>query len=601
KKSGVRGFDPEELRRVIRSFKEENNNEENSNNIEENAPVLRYPLVEGKAPTRGEDREITLLFTPLPAERRTLLLERLADLKILPDSRQGFPFSEAEHFCPVNRGTRIARLSRPANGEQGRNVYGALIPGLPGGGPELKLFRGLRQSGGLVTADTAGLLLARAAGPGPGGGFSVFWGTVIDYRDARVRVSISEDGMEAAGELSAELGPALPLTEDLVYRALAEAGVVMGISAEAVEYARRLAALKGRTTQTLARGVFPLAPGGMDIRWNIPVREGTRVPVSPGTILAVQRQAAESRDGFDVRGRTLKAEGTAAALHWDETIVLRESGGTAALCAAEGGELVLEGTELYISRLKEIRGDAGEAGGNLNFSGELRITGKVPPGFSAAAGANLFIGGAAESALISAGGKAVIIQGIRGNGRGVVRARTIDAAFAEGATLLAVEDIRLVSRCVDCTVKTNGRLVLSGRGAFLSGGVCRARRGISAAELGSPEGGATEVSFGQDYLIKDQIEAEERNLARLRSALLRAGSGAERDRLLKKQERHSLKLFALREKFDEHHDSAVTITGFIHPGVVIESHGRYYNITEQRRNAAFTFDEETGRIVERKP
>jgi uncharacterized protein (DUF342 family) len=258
----------------------------------------------------------------------------------------------------------------------------------------------------------------------------------------------------------------------------------------------------------------------------------------------------------------------------------------------------------------------GKETGNINFTGELRITGKVYPGYSVVGGKDVLIGGSVDAALVSAGGKAMIAQGINGGGKGVVRARnSFEAAFAENATLLAVEDIRLQSRCESCTVKTNGRVIIAGDGGKLSGGICKSRRGVSATELGADGLRRTEISFGQDYLIKDQIEAGEREIEKINSALgaielrrkkaLESGDSGlqsareEKVRLLKLREQCRLKVFTLRERFEEHHDSEIAIKGTVYPGVVMESHDRYYEIFEKRNGVVFFFDRDAGRIRER--
>jgi uncharacterized protein (DUF342 family) len=603
RESRIQGFNAEEVKKTIREF------------MDGNAATLRTVLAEGKEATRGPDKELSLLAQALETEPKTTLLNRLQKLKNIPNLRQGFPASEAEQVCVVKKGSNIAQVSRPPNGEQGKDVYGRIVQGLPGNDPELKLFRGLHQHGDYIVADVDGLLLIKGLDGGKG---KIFWGTMIDYRDASITVTVSQDAMEASVELLSELGPGRPLAVEMVFRALAEAGVNKGINKEAVETACKLAALKGSAVQILARGEMPLAAGGTEIKWLVPFKGPTgKFPVTAGMVLAELKKSAVNKTGFDVRGKELTAEPDAPQrISWDKSISARESGeNIKTLTAALGGELSFNGQTLSINSLKEIKGDVGNSTGNINFSGEVRITGRVGPGYSVIAGKDVYISGSADAALISSGGKAVIVNGINGGGKGIVRARTsIDTAFAESAALLAVDDIRMVSRCVSCNVKTNGRVQLSGDDGKLSGGICKARRGISAAELGSG-GTGTEISFGQDYLIKDQIEAAERESSKIKLALTKieaaikdaAGSparleaaGTEKVRLMKLLEQYSLKMFTLREKFEEHHESAITIKGFVYPGVVIESHGRYYEITEKRQGAAFFFNQETGRIMEKK-
>jgi uncharacterized protein (DUF342 family) len=58
-------------------------------------------------------------------------------------------------------------------------------------------------------------------------------------------------------------------------------------------------------------------------------------------------------------------------------------------------------------------------------------------------------------------------------------------------------------------------------------------------------------------------------------------------------------VFTLRERFEEHHDSEIAIKGVVYPGVVMESHDRYYEISEKRSGVVFFFDRDSGRIRER--
>jgi uncharacterized protein (DUF342 family) len=320
----------------------------------------------------------------------------------------------------------------------------------------------------------------------------------------------------------------------------------------------------------------------------------------------------DGKAGFDVRGTVLPPErAIPLAIGHDDSIKETPRGGGVRLEAAVSGDLSYDGKDLRISGVRSVKGDAGKATGNISFPGDVNIGGKVEAGF-AIAGRNVSIAGLCEAALISAGGRAHIAGGIRGAGKGVVRARaTIETAFADRATLLAVEDIKAASGCLGCNIKTNGRVLVFGEKGRLSGGVCRARLGVYVQELGSEKGERTEISFGQDYLLKDKIEALERDIDNMKEALKRidvkiktsmnnpaalSAAGAEKVKILKATEQLNIRLFTMLEKFEEHHESEVQVRGVVHPGVVMESHGRYYEVNRPREGAAFYFDRETGRI-----
>jgi uncharacterized protein (DUF342 family) len=180
--------------------------------------------------------------------------------------------------------------------------------------------------------------------------------------------------------------------------------------------------------------------------------------------------------------------------------------------------------------------------------------------------------------------------------------------------LLAVEDIVLKNSALLCNIKTNGHLRLLGEKGHLIGGLCRARKGTEVQNLGSANGARTQVSFGQDYLMQDSIEAEEREIERVKTMILQADktmreqekSGINLDRirqeklkLIKLLEKRSMRVFELREKFEEHFPGEIIIRGSVFSGVVIESHNRFHEIRQTKQKVAFSFDPQLGRVVER--
>ncbi|QQO09669.1 flagellar assembly protein A [Breznakiella homolactica] len=620
KDSGVREYDAEKVKADILAFMQ--------------GPDLElkdYTLAEGRSASRGEDRGINYLVEFLPDEEAKDYLDRLGQIpqwqSLLTEDKY-FPLSETNRVAPVRGDLRVANISPAREGESGKDVFGNELPGMPGNDPDIKLFQGLHQRGTDIITEYPGLLLIHENG-------NTFWGQVIDYRDSKVIVQVSEDSMEASMELVKESGAGRSLKPDMITAALKDAGVVRGVDKAALETAYRTAMAKGHSpAQIVARGEAPVSEGGSAVKWLVALNKpqqvnigasgradyknrGSLVSVDENTPLAeINRQGEDGRAGFDVLGNVLPPEqGTSVVLEHDDSVREEPAGRGIRLVAARSGELTLKGNKLSIATLHSVKGDVGPATGNIKFSGEVRISGKVLPGFAVMGGQDVLIGETAESALVSAGGRVVIAQGVIGAGKGVVRARsTIEAAFVEQATLLAVEDIRVKNGCVLCNIKTNGKLVLTGEKGRLVGGVCKARRGVDAASIGTEQGTRTEISFGQDYLIKDQIEVTEREIEKLKTHLLAidkkikqsehipaalSAARAEKVKYMKLLEQYGLRVFNLREKFEEHQESEIRVRGTIYPGVVMESHDRYYEVKQKRSRVVFYFDRELGRIQER--
>jgi uncharacterized protein (DUF342 family) len=611
KDSGVQGFDAEKLKAAIQAFM-----------AGKDVELSGYCLAEGTPSTRGKDREVRLSVTLLPEEEYKPILGRLKARQDRFRKEEGLNPEEATGFAFVEKGAVIAQVSASSEGEAGKDVFGNVIPGLPGNDPDLKLFRGLEQHGETITAAQSGLLIIRAEQRS-------FRAELIDYQNAKVAIHTSEDAMEARADLVREAGAGFPLSVENVLKVLGSLGIKQGIDHEAIKKACALARTKGSCAETvIARGEPPVARGGVSIKWLVPVgspRLGDESGAGPGQVVQVKAgeliaelsgEEAEGRPGFDIKGNVIPVDkGVVLTLEHDESIQESAFEKGKRLTAARPGELSFNGKTLSISSLKEIKGDVGPATGNINFSGEVRISGKVSPGFAVFGGLHVLVGGTAEAALISAGGRAVIAQGIKGGGKGVVRARTtIETAFSEKATLMAVNDIKLTNGSIASHIKTNGKLSITSGNGKLMGGVCQARCGIDAVDIGSEKAVRTEISFGQDYLIKDQIAVVEEEIFRVKEELTKTDekikavlkipsaldmARAEKIKLMKRLEQLNFKVFTLREKFEEHHDSEIRIRGTVHPGVIIESHDRYYEVHQTRSGVSFYFDRESGRIKER--
>lgn len=608
--SRVRGFDAEKVKADILAFMQ-------SQDVE----LKDYILVQGKEPGRGKDKEIRLTVSLLPEAERNGQMQRLvSDPKVVSilSTEAAFPLTECTDMALVQKGTHVASITQPPAGSPGMNVYGNEIPGIPGNDPDIDLYDGLSLRPPDIIAEKSGILCIKHVPPR----FQAF---ILEYRDAQITVILTPDAMEARLSLIRESGPGKPLTAEAINNALAEAGVIRGIDGSAIAEALKKALETGSCEScVIARGEAAVPAGERSITWLVDLKAGPdgggvikKAPVKEGQVIArITETGTEGRAGFDVKGTVLPPEkGTGVKIQHDDSILEKPIERGQEWVAKRTGDLVFDGWTVKITSLYTIKSDVGPLTGNINFVGEVRIAGSVTSGFAVFGGQDVLIGGTVEAALVSAGGKVVIRQGVIGGGKGVIRARkTIEAGFVEQATLLAVEHIRIQNGCLGSNVKTNGRLFLVSERGNLVGGLCRARQGVDAANLGSERAIHTELSFGQDYLVMDQIEVIEREIEKIKRALQEVefkikkigstGAGldavrAEKVRLMKLMEKYGLNLFTLREKFEEHHNSEIRIRGTVYPGVVLESHGRYYEVKQKRTGVVFFFNRDTGRIQEK--
>jgi uncharacterized protein (DUF342 family) len=449
-------------------------------------------------------------------------------------------------------------------------------------------------------------------------------------------VTLSTDAMTASVSLQAEAGLGSPLTVEGILTAIEQKGVVHGLDTKAVTDAI-IAARSGQVVlrKPVAFGTPPRPAGSGKRVWLIGAdapSEGAKPAGGPfrvaaGTpLLRIEPASGKPVPGQDVLGKTVPApEGPGApgsediGIEGDATVKegpAADFPGALLYTAAVPGELRVEGRRLSITERLVVDGDVLQQAGGLRFAGAILVSGSVRRGAQLFAGGDAQIAGQIEAALVSSDGSISSQGGVRGERRGTLRAkRSITVGFAEQALLLAVEDIRVNGSCALCSVKTNGRLFVTGDKGALVGGICRARKGLDATTLGSSNGIKTEVSFGQDYLMADMIEAEEGEIEKLKLHIVQSdramaeaessGSGLDQVRqdkvkLIKLLEKRSLRLFDLREKYEEHFAaSEVRIRGTVYPGVILESHNRFFEVRSKRTNVSFAFDPQQGRIVER--
>ncbi|MCX7023596.1 MAG: FapA family protein [Spirochaetes bacterium] len=596
--------------------------------------LVDYVLSEGVPPEPGKDRTIAWSAAFLPPEDAAKIMKKLADFpgaKDLLPSLEVWPLSDGTKVAFVASTQEFGKLSSPVPGRNGRDVFGTEVPAQKGKEPVIMAYENVGQVVESVKSSADGVLFYGFSG-------GIHRLRVAPHRDAVIEPSASPDSMSASVSIKPGSGFGDPATVEGVLRDLKSVGIVHGIDEAAVANAV-MSANAGNPVPgaVVASGKQPVPAGGVRIEWIMKTASGAAVTLRPdgsadfrnqdrftdapsgAPILDLVPSGGKGEDGRDVFGRVLKPDRDPAIVplpSWNESIRSEAlPDGRTRLFAAIAGELRFDKNSVAVILLHGIKGDVGPKSGNVRFSGAVKVGGSVLSGYCVYSGGDVQIDGSVEAALVSADGAVRIAEGIKGGKRGVVRARhTIDAAFAEQARLLAVEDIRIRNACLLCDVKTNGHLNLSGERGALIGGTVRAKKGVDVHALGSENGVRTLVSFGQDFLLVDQIEGEEREIEKLKTLMIQTerrmtelestGKGlaavrSDKLKILKLIEKRTFRLFNMREKLEEHFPSEIRVRGTVYQGVILESHGRTLEIVGSRHKVVFIFDPHNGHIQEK--
>jgi uncharacterized protein (DUF342 family) len=636
--SKVKGFNPDVVRKDLQAFINGKTTE-----------LADYLLSTGRPAKPGSEPKVEWRALFLPAEEaETIRASATTNSAALTSfaSIGAFPLSRVEAVARVRKDAEIVRITPSLGGEPGVDVFGTVISPSRGRAADIRLFEGLAMRKDVVVATEQGILEKGSDG-------MAILLRVRPHRDAELLVTLSPDRMKASLSYFPPEGDGAPMSADVVRSRLRQAGVQKGVDEKKLLHLLdRVARGEGFAEQPIAEGRPPRLDAPKRIVFHVHVATGKAVSirtdgradfraqdritrVQKGDLVATVRpRNPQEEDGWDVTGKAVTpppdAQETLRAGRGISEVI--QADGSLQFRAEATGELVRDGPVLSAYEAHTVDGDVSMSTGNIKFPGLVRVGGSVRSGFSVVAEGVLEIDGAVEGALLSADGSIIVGQGIKGESRAVLRSkRNIESMFAEQAVLLAIGDVHLHGPCVRCQVKCNGMLKLDSEKGTLVAGEVRASRGVEVQNIGSPSGVKTVVSFGQDFLVRDQIEREEREVTALEkkvadldaemfiqekrvapaasvsgavpaqspAAAQLARARAQKVQAMKLIEQRKMRLITLRDKFDEHVPSEVFIRGTLYPGAILESHGRRYETNVEKRMITLHFDPVRGKIVEK--
>ena len=622
KKSGFSGLNFNKIKKDILAFYKSSNSE-----------MIDYILIESKAPEAGEQVTFSIECEMMKTKEFTDHKEKIKKdyEKRKPkgiESLEDFPVDKCKSIGVIEKDGMAVMFSPSKPGLSGKDIYGKVLPGLPGEIQNLTILENLVREKDTLISEIDGFLDV----------FEDQGNTTIRIRPSKseiIELEISEDKMEAY--LSIDENTGAPTTEAEIKEKIVNFGIIKGLKEEFLQKAVE-ASNSGEIIEKLliASGEAAVEPGTSRLNLKIEMTDDKSVSlrsdgsadfknqnkitsVAKDDLLAViLSPKTEARDGWDVTGVTIKAK-DAPPLKTEignGIKEVKEDNGDISLIAEVAGELIQDGEKLFINNFHMVKGDVDLKEGNIKFSGSVKIGGSVTQGFFVMSGGEVQIAGGVEASLVSAGESIIIGQGVVGGGKAILRSKKdIEMAFAEQATLLAVGDIKAKNSCLRCKIKCNGQLHLIGDKGNLIGGNTKSTGGINVGNLGNDKNVKTEVSFGQNYLIQDRIELEEREVEKIKAQIAKIdilmhtlenenantklkSARMQKLKFMKLMEKRGLRLFTLRERFEEHFDSSITVRGTLYPGVILESHGRYHEITTEKKNLVITFNLKTGKIEE---
>ncbi|MFN3283585.1 MAG: DUF342 domain-containing protein [Pseudothermotoga sp.] len=352
----------------------------------------------------------------------------------------------------------------------------------------------------------------------------------------RAQLKVSSNGLEAYIIVSPEEGE--ELSKDQILSYLQANGIVYGILEEAIEDLLRKKAfdvpvlvamgkepLNGEDGQILViqpekREPSEQTKDRIDLR-ELPSR--TRQIVRSGQEIAEIIPPTSGIEGRNVFGRSLNPKpGRPAQLKLGKNVRLSEDGNKV-IATVDGILVARTDGSIDVNEVLMIKGDVDYASGNIDFPGEVQISGDVKPGFSVKAKGNVTVNGVIEAATVVSFEGTVSALGIKGREKGIVKAKEdIIARFLENAIVEAGRSVLVNGPITNSQIRAGIEVKAAGNKGVIAGGSIVAGFLVEAEEIGSPLGVKTLIEIGFDpqarddiKLIRGKLELDKENLSKL--------------------------------------------------------------------------------------
>jgi uncharacterized protein len=187
----------------------------------------------------------------------------------------------------------------------------------------------------------------------------------------------------------------------------------------------------------------------------------------------------------------------------------------------DGGLWIERDGTIEVHREKTISGDINYQTGDVQFTGDLTITGTVRAGFSVETKGSLLIGGSVEDSKIKCGGNLVIKGGAFSSGNGTIECKgTVRARHLEHFNVYADNDVVVHDDIVHGMV-VGGKSV---RARSIIGGMVAGAVAVEADLIGTEAEIKTVIDIGKKY---EHMQLRYKLLARMANLTTEMGNNKE--------------------------------------------------------------------------
>ena len=224
-----------------------------------------------------------------------------------------------------------------------------------------------------------------------------------------------------------------------------------------------------------------------------------------GDLLGSLVPAVEGHDGVDVYGKQVLAKpGKPPTLNAGPNVTVSKDG--MKFLAEVSGMVVRKGSSVSIDPVLKVRGNVDLDCGNIDFKGDVTISGNVLDLFVVKATGDITIGGYVEAATLESGGNLTIKGGVSGKRKCTISSGgDLHAKYIDYATAKCNGDVIADVEMIDSNVETLGSLLVKQKG-IIGGRVVVARQ-LESPNLGSDAGTPTTIVAGQDSARVSRLDS----------------------------------------------------------------------------------------------
>lgn len=334
-----------------------------------------------------------------------------------------------------------------------------------------------------------------------------------------IQVDISADQMSASVTLRG-ISDDAAYTYDEIMDKLSEAGVRMGVDENRILeiidrkiYDEKVVVALGKPQEQGDDGYYEFffdvdyklnnkpklrADGSVDY-FNTKLFE----KVEEGDKLAEYHHPTKGVFGFNVCGKLLTPKpGKPKSRLRGKGFTVSEDGNT--YYAMHTGKVDYMNYDMTVSNIYDFNGTVDRKMGNIDFDGDVNISGGVSSGVSIHAMGNIYIGGHVEGARIVADKDIIFNDGVNAKGEGWIEAGgNIAGKYFENAVVMAGMDIKC-GYILNSKVIARGEVIVEGKHGSIIGGSVTGIMGVDTVNCGHASATTTTIRVGATQEIRKE-------------------------------------------------------------------------------------------------